>query len=286
MEIYQFDQPFIKKLIDTGYQHISLSNGEGKKIISFNPQKKDFQKKIDEIKKRFAVLPDGLYQLLLNWNYGGAGSPDTFLIKKGNQPIESIQPAIITKPQVLKESNNVLSYDQALENISTIANLQAINRELTNENIRLNKELDSLESELKEYENKPLSEGSGMDSQVGSWLKEIAPMLTPIADRYFDTENRRLSIQERDQYFKFGKQKPRVKQRSQAPPPPQAKNYPDPNDPDQLNKFFDELESLDENEFLQAMQIIKNENPALYEITEREFTNEENENENENLNAE
>ena len=276
MDVYNLDTPLIKKLTDTGYQHFSLCNGEGKKIVSFNPEKKNVTKKLDEIKKRYANLPDGLYQLLCNWNYGGAGSPDIFLLKKGNAPVENVNPVPgPNKPLRERNTENVLSYETALTNIQTIAELQALNRELTSENARLNKELDELETELTEFQNKPLSEGEP-GGAMGKWLSEIIPVLSPIADRYFDTENKKLSIQEREQYYKYGQKQPIKKGPTivrKNPGPPNIP-LPDINNPDQLNEFYDALEQLDENQFLEVCKVVNESNPELYKLIEIEFSQE------------
>ena len=282
MEVYTLDTALIKKLTDTGYQHFSLCNGEGKKIVSFNPEKKNTQKKIDEIKKRFANLPDGLYQLLCNWNYGGAGSPDIFLLKKGVAPVEQVLSAPGPN-RTLKENKqeNVLSYETALQNIQTIAELQALNRELTAENLRLNTELDVLENELKVFEDKPLSDGE-QGGAIGKWLSEIIPVLSPIADRYFDTENKKLSIQEREQYYKYGpgqnqqqKKGPTIVRRGPKQPVKNNIPLPDINDQEQVNKFFDALEQLDEQKFIEVVKLVQEQNQPLYELIEIEFTNQE-----------
>ena len=282
MEVFNLDQALIKKIIDSGYQHISLSNSEGKKIISFNPDKKNFQKKLEEIKKRFALLPDGLYQLLLQWNYGG-GNPDIMLLKKGNQPVENINTPVIHKPQKtnLSEPVNVLSYDKALENIQTISNLEARVRELETENKRLLSECEELTKELEE--GAPLGEGLELNNSVTGWLKEITPILAPLADRYFDTENKRLQIQEREQYFKYGqlqKKKPQIIPRKR-PQQTSGTKYPDVNNEADLNAFFDELEKLNEAEFLEALKVIEVENPPLYALVYHEFLAEEEEEEEE-----
>jgi hypothetical protein len=275
MEVYTFDQALIKKLIDTGYQHISLENGEGKKIVATNPEKKNFNKKIEEIKKRLNMLPDGLYQVKANWNYGGAGAPDIFVVKKGNAPIDNATINFQTTP--LKENSrsveNVLSYEVALQNIQKIAQLEAQVRELSKENTRLQLDLEELE---KEQSVAPLSE-NGFASSVTSWLKEITPVLLPLADRYFDTENRKLGIKEREQFLQHeGRKKPQVVRPGTSRKKQEQKSvYPDLNNEEQLNQFFDELEKLNEEQFAQACETIKLENPELFALVELEFSEEE-----------
>lgn len=275
MEVYNLDQALIKKLIDTGYQHFSLSNGEGKKIVSFNPQPKDRDKKIDEIKKRFAVLPDGLYQLLVNWKYGGAGSPDVFLLKKGTQPIDQL-PAPIKKPlSERSQGENVLSYESALENIKTISELEAKVRELESENKRLSADLEDCEKELAEATATPLGE-TGIQNNMANWLKDIAPMLAPLGDRYFDIEKKKLDIAEREQYYKYNPQqikKPTIV-RGRTRPQTQQTRYPDVNDPEALEIFFNELDNLPEDQFNKVCEVVEKENPALYEIICAEFSEE------------
>jgi hypothetical protein len=280
MEVYNFDAALIKKLTDTGYQHFTLETSEGKKVVPFNPEKKNSQKKLDEIKKRLTMLPDGLYQLKANWNYGGSGSPDTFLIKKGNAPIDTAQP--IQQVVQLRENNrtveNVLSYEVALQNIQTIAQLEAQVRELTKENTRLNLELEEIEKAENEA---PLSEG-GLSSSVTSWLKEITPILLPLADRYFDTENRKLQVKERDQYFQYGQKKkaqivnghvPRTRRTS--PEQHTETNYPNLENAEEVNNFFDALEKLEDAQFEEACKTISEEHPELYKLVLVEFEEQE-----------
>jgi len=50
---------------------------------------------------------------------------------------------------------------------------------------------------------------------------------------------------------------------------------PDINDQEQVNKFFDALEQLDEQKFIEVVKLVQEQNQPLYELIEIEFTNQE-----------
>lgn len=235
-------KPLIKEI---GYLHATLETADGERIIAANQKKVPILDKLKEIEKRLKVCPKGIYRIGLRTTYGRGIKNDYYYINTGKEAgAEQPQPIIIREK--LSESNsttNVLTYDKALEYIQKIAELENENKFLKAENEKL--KIDIAELEAEEEEEEKLSEQQTNDV---NWLSSLFPSLLPIAERYFDIEEKKLQFQA----VKFAKEiEPEKKSENSLPKPGSG----------QYNNLLKELAELDESEFLNAINEIKKINP-------------------------
>ena len=260
-DLNSFDKNLFDKLKEVGYQSVGLRDFEDNIIITYNTPKQKVEQKLNEIKKRFTVLSPGIYKLMAMQKHGSRGKADTFLIKHGNFDADNfIQTA---KPaKTLEEQPHVLSYAEALKNIQLIAQLTAERDALKKENEQLRVELAEAEAELNTLEENPEKE-----TDVNTWTKTLSELSTaalPIMDKYFETKNRALQLEENKLYIQ---NKNLFQPQPQRPARQQQGNqYPDLNNEKDVNLFLDELDKLNDDQLHSALAIIQMENPPLFDI--------------------
>jgi len=203
----------IKQLRDLakqqGYKVACLFDSKDKKVNNYNTLQTAISKQLDVIENRLKspVLPDGIYFVGMCEKYGRGQIVDKYAVIKGaglsNNGVQTYQVVQQSSP-----SENVLTYESALAMQQQIAELKSDNRFLTENNKLLQDKINTLEADLKESENS-LSEyvdDSGnakksdlmaLGEKAGGWLKDIAPMLTPLADRYFDLKEKKIALEEK-----------------------------------------------------------------------------------------
>lgn len=218
-------KPLIKEI---GYLHATLETAEGEKIVSANQKKQPILEKLKEIEKRLKVSPKQLYRIGLRTTYGRGIKNDYYYINTGSENGSEQQPIII-REKLSENNTNVLTYDKALEYIQKIAELENENKFLKAENEKLKIDIAEMEAE---EEDESLSE----QPATPNWLSSLFPSLLPIAERYFDIEEKKLQLQA----VKFAKEieKPEEKK----------VNLPDKNS-EAYNQLLSELAEMNEEQF-------------------------------------
>jgi len=188
MKIYNFTD--LKRIAkEQDYKGAALENLQGEKIYPFNyPKTKDVFKQLIDIEKRLKteVLPDGYYNVLMALRILDQKNPDKYTICKGSQKAAEIEPAPI---QILQEkAPEVLTWKEALNLHAELAKLREENKSLLIENTTLKSEIEN-----------SLDDGTETEAvNLASLLKEHAPVLLTIADRFFNIEEKKLNLKEKE----------------------------------------------------------------------------------------
>lgn len=273
---------FFNDLVDNGYKAISMFDLNGDRLIQYNNSKVPLKEKIKEVKQRLNTLPNGIYILKLQFNYSQRTKPDTMYINKGNVDESVLNEAPPTPPQTIRERqttkdekkmDSVVSLDSALSRIEELSQLRAENAILIEKVKNLEQQISELETEISELENEAPGMAESKDI-FGNWIEKITPTLAPLADEYFKLQNRKLRLEE----FKIMNAAPQRKRQQQKQ---KTLQYPDINNEEQLNKFFNWLEKLNDDDFSTIINDCKQNYPELYVLIEQEFFEDENEQEQE-----
>lgn len=198
MKLYKI--PELKRLAkEQGYKMAALEGPDGNRILNFNQIKNKIDLQLDLIPTRLKaeINPDGVYYVLMAHNIHASKTPHRYPISKGKvnaEELAEVERKIIplTPVEVIPQTPQVLTWAQALAYQEQIANLKAQVNKLEFENNELHKQVTELEAELEETDT--LQEGQQPNNTI-TFLKEALPSLTPILDRYFDTENRKLDLE-------------------------------------------------------------------------------------------
>ena len=180
-----------------GYKTAALENNKGERIQQFNSTRTStIAKQLELIHKRLQsdVFEDGIYYILCASSIQNQKRPDKYPIIKGkfNQSMlndngNTHQPVIIQSP-----SQDVLSWEAALSYQKQIS-------DLTNKVNQLQLELNNAQILLEEFENEETNLGDAPDTSIVGYLKEVLPSILPMADRYFDLEEKKLNVQSQQQ---------------------------------------------------------------------------------------
>lgn len=187
----------LKKIAkEQGYKRAALEGADSTRHLSFNAMTVKVDKQLDNIFTRLKsdVLPEGVYNVLMAHSIAKSNTPDRFVITKGKVSPEVVQAAAAQPQIIIKEvekATSVLTWEKALEMQNTISKLTAENETLKFQNNELQKQIEELEAEADESEGGGLSEGA---QGLASILKEQAPVLTALAERYFDLEEKKINL--------------------------------------------------------------------------------------------
>lgn len=180
------------------YSLVSVQDANGKKIIPWTPSNKTIKQHLGECLKRLQmeVYPDGFYFFCFAQNRRATtDNYDKYLFKKGNPKAEVMHQQLSENQKNITMQENALSFTSALGYITKIAELTAEVNTLKAEVQRLKDENAVLDAELEDIEKNGLSEGEQSDTM--SFLKESQPAIMSAVDRYFEIQDRKLSLQEK-----------------------------------------------------------------------------------------
>lgn len=183
-------------ICEQGFKHVKLLDLEGGVLVPGNAPKTPIGPKLKEIEKRLAKLPDGIYCLQAQDNYGVHYKPYKYYVGKGKyNPAdlseEDDAPKKNGKKLVEKNGDHVLSYEAALKHIEDKKELEKQNELLKMQLAELTQKVANLESgELDEEED----EEENFTDAAGGWLKEIIPSVIPVLDRHYDLEEKKLKF--------------------------------------------------------------------------------------------
>jgi len=280
MELHKFDNKLFQTLKGVGYQSIQLRSFDDDIIVTYNTPKQTIAKKIDEIKNRFVVLPPGVYKLYAMMRHGAKGKADVFLIEHGNIDANKYLNERPQPVQIKEEQPHVLSYEEALKRIEELAGLKAENQSLKIEIEILRAQNLELQQEIEELETETLQE-----SKPGFNLQDFATSVLPVLDRYFDNEEKKMQLKEkqlqapgRGGYYSQPRQaQPQRRTRESS----QENNIFDRNNPQHIEKLVSHLDTLEDEQLNNELQAIQSQDAELYEYLISILFEEEEEEENE-----
>jgi len=265
---------------EQGYKYCSLTDQDNNVIVPYNnaTQKKiTALKKIEEMKKRFKALPDGVYYVNCKNGFNPKIKGDTYCILKGNVTMQERQPQSILTPHS-GDPNKVLSYQEAL-----ILAQKAM--EWEQKYIGLKSQFDMLQGQYKkldeEYQDLCTEEPGEMGESGKNffqWADNTVPTLLPILDRY-------MALNERKQQLAEFRAVNRI-DRTGAPMQPtrngqnKGKPFPQPGT-DEFEDYLNKLSEADEKTFEQQMMYMYKHHPEAYQIAYEELVEQEEEQEQE-----
>ncbi len=175
-----------------GYKLAALENSKGERVQPFNKINIALNKQLDTITNRLTsdLFEDGLYYVLLSQSISKSKNADRYPIVKGKLSPDDLKehttPVNIIHTTPAQE---VLTYEAAL-------NYQQQISDLKNEINLLKLERTSLQEQLQEaLDENELSEPTApSENMMQTFLKEALPSVTPILDRYFDLEEKKLNL--------------------------------------------------------------------------------------------
>lgn len=280
-KVYTWAQ--IKDLIkDQDYKHIKLSTLDGEKLVSYNAinlKQKGLEAKLKEIEKRMKLLEDGIYVVTCQTKYGNTSPQVSHYLGIGaydKSVIDKTPPANLREnfqQQQPTKTEKLLSVDSALDNVRTIADLQAKVARLEDKITRLEEENAELEAELDEMESGGMSEGDNNP------FKGVLEGLLPVADRYFDMEERKQKFKEGKFLHDAGYEIPGLKRGARNGTPSRRevskrKEIPEPGAPG-WQEYIDSLDALADKEFNLHLSQLRENAPEIYDAVCEEFQLEE-----------
>ena len=188
MKIYTI--PEIKKqAAKQHYKMAALEDSSSKRLQPFNKPTTSIASQLNTIEERLNndLFEDGFYFILMAQSISSSKNPDRYKIQKGTvkidaNPTSQIQHIVTTPVQ------EVLTYEAALSYQQTISDLRNEIAVLKLENNNLKEQIDELEQEQE------LSENTPTESNMKVFLNEAMPSITPVLDRYFDLEEKKLNL--------------------------------------------------------------------------------------------
>jgi hypothetical protein len=196
MKIYKINE--LKPIaISNGYKLAALEDANGKRLVPFNKPNVKLEVQFKAFEKKLAseLQPNGLYYILLATQLNASKYADKFAVAKGKVNPEEINEQANSNRNnqtiLHVKAEEVLSYDQAFKYIQEIAELKNEVAILKLENQNLQTQLD--EVELDEDEEK----GNNNPNNIISYLKDTAPLLIGLADKYFEQQDKRLLLEEK-----------------------------------------------------------------------------------------
>jgi len=269
------DKAFFDDLIKNDFVSFQLKSMDGDLLVPYNKPNKSPEQQAKSIITRFKLLGDGVYQLYACYSHSHSLKPDCFYLAKGKIKTEQLTEQPTTQPmrqtKEEKQSQNVLSLDSALTRIEEISKLRAENEVLKQRVRDLEIENNDMQSELDELPE--LSEEKTGSDKVTNWLQTIMPTLSPLADAYFQTQNRKLAIEEQKLQLNSRKKKT-IRKKTQMD---SLNNYPNIHNDAELDSYFDMIEKLSDEDFEKLCGVLSIEHPELFEIVTDTFFEDDNE---------
>jgi hypothetical protein len=269
----------LKQIEDTireqGFKYVCLKNQTGVTIVPFNrpvDKKVSALKKMEEIKKRFKALPDGIYFVIAKNSLHTSIEGDSFPVAKGNVSL-SERPQMQQQPVYTGDPNKVVTYQEALAMAKEGQDWQ---RKYETQ-LALYNQLQGQYNELKEQleESEDLEE----ENPVGSWAKDILPSLLPVLDRHMTMQERKLKMKEAATFADLA-ERGIIPGGKQARQNGNGRQIPKPGTP-QFDQYLDQVSELADDKFEKEMLYLYNHHPEAYEIAYNELVEQEGEEEEE-----
>lgn len=185
--------------IAKNYKLCTIEDMNGKKVTTWNSIKKPIKDHLRDCFKRLElnIYPNGYYNICFAQAVRfQKDHNDKYIYCKGKAPTEG--------PQYLANNgnngvnkNDLLSVQSALGYITQIAELTTEKNRLEMELKNAKEEITLLEAELAEYEREDGGLSDKKDSDTMTFLKDQSPAIMGVLDRYFELQDKRLSLDEK-----------------------------------------------------------------------------------------
>jgi len=270
----------LKEIRDQAFKHVNLCELDGQPLVTYNIVAKPVEPKLKEIEKRWKSLPDGVYLMNCKGVYGSKTRGFPYYVCKGNMSPDVKLPEFVQEKAPEKKNTlaevNVLSYEQALEKESKIKSLEYQVQTLTKEVADLKLENAELETQLQDAENEE-AEGAGLSDlgeKLGNWAEKIMPVLAPLADQFFQLQNKRLQHEQIKLMHEAGYELPGVKKarnglNGHKRPVDYNTQIPQPGTAG-WSEYIDWVCSLPDAQFDAHLDMLKAANVELYNAVEAE----------------
>lgn len=185
--------------ISKNYKFVMIEDINGKKITTWNKATTPIGTHLKECIKRLKmdIIPQGYYYFCFATAPSFfKDSADKYIYLKGKPPAEG-QQLKNGQDNLPMNKNDLLSVTSALGYITQIAELKTEVNRLTMEVTRLKDENAILEAELEEAEREEEGLSKGQPSGTLEYLKDQAPALMALADRFFDQRDKALALEEK-----------------------------------------------------------------------------------------
>lgn len=174
-------------------KYACLVDANENKIVPFNQGQTNIDKQFERIERRFngELVSNGKYYVLLTDAL--RTSPTRHLIIKGD--VNEVQ---IIQPQQM-QSQEVLSWNNALQMTNDLAMLKAENLFLQKECELYKNRIAELETDIEILEAKQSGGGGFLNeasANAGGLLKENAPLIINFLDKHFSLKEREISLKE------------------------------------------------------------------------------------------
>lgn len=183
--------------IAKNYKFVQIEDVNGKKITTWNSTNTPLTPHLKECIKRLKmdIVPNGYYYFCFTISkHLCKDGADKYLYLKGKAPEQN---PLQDNQQMQTSKNELLSVQSALNYITQIAELKTENNRLTMLNKQLTDENAVLTAELEELERESDGLSDGKANGTLEYLKETAPSLMALADRFFEHQDKRLALDER-----------------------------------------------------------------------------------------
>jgi hypothetical protein len=241
-----------KRLREISPKFLRVTSLDGRVILPFNPIGKNPLTRLTDAEKKLPSLPDGVYIFQAQDSLSPGAFSHRLLFGKGKY--DETQELTISEPPAKSQALPMLSVENALKNVQDSAKATAENEYLKKENEELKRKNEELSEKLKALEYlQTEEEEDGMEEEpegpeLTKWLNNTLPTLLPLADRYFDLEEKKLELQ---------------KSRLISSPPKKRAGLPPINSPE-YHTLVEEISSLEDAQFFEVMNKIKAQSPAHY----------------------
>jgi len=181
------------------YKFVQVEDLNGKKITTWNSTGVPIVNHLKECIKRLKmdIVPNGYYYFSFTIaKHLCKDNADKYLYLKGKAPAEN---PLQDNNQMQTNKNDLLSVTSALNYITQIAELKTENNRLTMELKNSKDENALLTAEVEEYEREADEKGLSTGGEKGTmeFLKDQAPTLMALADRFFEQKDKALALEAR-----------------------------------------------------------------------------------------
>lgn len=186
----------VKQLQDMGCKHLGILSVDDDVILAQNSSRNrepaDIKAQAEKVINYLSKAPNGTYVI-----YGKTSpqsKPTKFIYVKGEDaPAKAAPLADAAHSRGSSESENVLSYAQALKMQQEIAELRA-------ENARLKDLVDSLEADMDAMESDAAEAPQLAESPAMGALGQLAAVLPALVDKWFENQKENREIEKAKMY--------------------------------------------------------------------------------------
>jgi len=285
--------PELEKIIkEQKYRFCSLLNLEGETVVPFNTIKGQhtITSKLKEINTRVKRLPAGVYCMLCKDVYGSGIAGDKYYVGIGKYDPNSLgeistiqdKKTYYEKSPVKTSSEKLLSIEQAMDNLRELSDVKSENARLKAENERLKEENAELLEELEEEPEEEESSLSDGFTGIANTFKEMLPALEPLAEKFFSIKEKELSLKQAKFMAENGYEIPGMKKAVNGARKVKEQVQEQPEEVPEIGgngwaQYINVLCNMEEAQFNQHLEQLKQHAPETYEAVCKEVYTEEEE---------